>query len=160
MKHFLKYWKHYGFALEFGQPLRFAPSNQLVRRNVAAGDTLWLVTLIEKRLTLLGRLEIGSLHSKRSAAQILGRPLHSATEYAFACPGTEMLGIEIDLGPLASQLCFLSRSSGPQLAPLSLGDRRTVEWVRELKDGSARLLEHLIASHHARGLFCINREYH
>lgn len=71
MPHFLQYWKTYNPAREVGTPLDFAASAQFKR--VKPGDTLWIVALRQRRLTLLGRLIVGTVVSRSEAIKALGQ---------------------------------------------------------------------------------------
>lgn len=124
MRHFLQYWKTYNPASELGTPLDFAASAQFKKLN--PGDTLWIVALQERNLTLLGRLVVGEVVSRKRAVELLGDRIYDAPLVALAEAGTEHHIIEADIQKLASQLRFESvhdrldpeRAVGQQLQSL------------------------------------------
>jgi hypothetical protein len=65
-----------------------------------------IVALREHRLTLLGRLVVGSIAPRKKAVEQLGDRVYEAPLVALAEPGTEHPIIEADIQKLASQLRF------------------------------------------------------
>ena len=106
MRQFLQYWKNYHATREVGTPLHFAASAQF--KKVVPGDTLWIVALRKRRLTLLGRLVVGSVVPRSEAIRELADRVYDAPLVALAKPGTVQDIIEADIQQLASQLRFNS----------------------------------------------------
>ena len=63
MRHFLAYWKPNQIPLMVGKPLDHAGSAQF--RRVSPGDVVWIVTVHDGRLKLLGRIWVTDVVSRR-----------------------------------------------------------------------------------------------
>ena len=150
MRPFLQYWKNYNSAKELGSPLDFAASAQF--KKLMKGDVLWIVALREHRLTLLGKLIVGSVVPRKMAVEQLGDRVYDAPLVALAEPGTEQDIIEADIQELALQLRF--ESSHDRLDP-----ERTVgqqlQRLRELTNESVQKLQ--LALDHSGGLISSKR---
>src|SRR5258707_217082 len=120
MRHFLQYWKNYNSAKELGTPLNFAASAQF--KKLKPGDTLWIVALKQQRLTLLGRLIVGEVVSRRRAIKQLGDRVYDAPLVALADLGSDRAIIEADIRKLASQLRFQSHHDSSIRAEVCEGD--------------------------------------
>ena len=147
MRHFLQYWKNYNSAKELGTPLDFAASAQF--KKLKPGDTLWIVALKQQRLTLLGRLLVGEVVSRRLAIKQLGDRVYDAPLVALANPGTDRAIIEADIHKLASQLRFQSLHDRLSVhdSPLT----QQLQSLRELTPKTARLLRSVLDSSGAQG---------
>ena len=130
MLHFLQYWRMYDPTYELGKPLAFAASAQFKR--LKPGDTLWIVALRQQRLTLLGRLIVGKVVSRREAIREIGDRVYDAPLVALAEPGTEQDIIEADIQQLASQLRFNSSHDRLSLPHPERIDGKQLQSVREL----------------------------
>jgi hypothetical protein len=142
MRHFLQYWKNYNSATELGTPIDFAASAQF--KKLKPGDTLWIVALKQRRLTLLGRLIVGEVIPRRLAVKRLGDRVYDAPLVALAKPGTHRNISETDIDKLASQLRFQSIHDR-----LSIHDpQRTqqLQRLRELTPKTTKLLRSLLES--------------
>jgi hypothetical protein len=141
MRHFLQYWKTYD-PENLGTPLDHAASGQF--RRLHPGDTLWIVALMQQRLTLLGRLIVGEVVPKRLAIKLLGHRVYDAPLVALAKPGTDRAIIEADIQKLASELRFQSVHDR-----LSIHDpQRTqqLQSLRELTPKTIKLLRSVLES--------------
>ena len=140
MKHFLQYWKNYSSSAELGTPLLFSASNQFPKRNVSKGDSLWLVTLIEGRLTLLGHFQIDSVIGQAEAQRLLGPSIYLASTYAIPARGEERPIVEVDIQHHADHLRFLGNSVKLSFHDPEITDGKQLQSLRQLTDESVRLL--------------------
>jgi hypothetical protein len=144
MGHFLQYWKTYNPEKELGIPLDFAASAQFKR--VEPGDTLWIVALRQQRLTLLGRLIVGRVVSRREAIKELGDRVYDAPLVALATPGTGQDIIEADVQELASHLRFKSSQDRLVLPDPERTDGQQLQSIRELTLESSNALQSVLES--------------
>src|ERR1700685_1593961 len=144
MPDFLQYWKTYNPETEVGTPLDFAASAQFKR--VKPGDTLWIVALRQRRLTLLGRLVVGSVVSRTEAIKVLGKRVYDAPLVALARPGTEQDIIEAEIQQLASGLRFNSPKDRLSLPDLERTDGKQLQSMRELTPESIGVLQSVFES--------------
>lgn len=144
MRHFLQYWKNYNSAKERGTPLDFAASAQF--KKLMPGDSLWIVALREHKLTLLGRLVIGRIVSRKEAIKELGEKVYDAPLVALAEPGTEQDIIESDIQEIASQLRFTSKHDRLVLPDPELTDGKQLQALRNLTDKSSKMLQSVLNS--------------
>lgn len=70
MHHFLQYWKPDQIPLMVGKPLDHAGSAQFKR--VSPGDVVWVVTVHNGQLKLLGRIRVAEVVTREDA---LRRPI-------------------------------------------------------------------------------------
>jgi len=143
MRHFLQYWKTYNPEAERGTPLDFAASAQF--KKLMKGDVLWIVALREHRLTLLGKLVVGSVVPRKRAVEQLGDRVYDAPLVALAEHGTDQDILEADIQELSSQLRFESRHD-------RLDPERTVgqqlQRLRQLTNKSVQELQSALDSAH------------
>jgi hypothetical protein len=85
MRHFLQYWRTYNPERELGTPLDFAASGQF--KKLDPGDVLWIVTLRQQKLTLLGRLIVSKVVSRPEAIKELGNRVYDAPLVAIGRTG-------------------------------------------------------------------------
>jgi hypothetical protein len=138
MRHFLQYWRTYNPATEYGKFLDSAASAQF--RRVQPGDTIWIVALREQRLTLVGRLIIGEVISRREALKRLGRAIYDAPLVVLAKRGTELKAIEKDIQGLAGRIRFKSKADRLSLKNPQRTDGKEIQALRELTAESAGML--------------------
>lgn len=156
MAHFLKYWKWPTVQPRYDEAvptLRHMGSRQF--RRVAPGDVIWMVTVQPGTdiLFLVGKLTVGWIGDRDTAAQRLGNPrLWDAPLHVIAREVSEGWGQgepfkEISLRAVAGDLRFISpggrdrlRSSGGRVHPTQL------QTMRQLSGESAQLLTRLWAS--------------
>jgi hypothetical protein len=159
MRHFLQYWKTYDPEKELGTPLDFAASAQF--KKLKKGDVLWIVALREHKLTLLGRLLVGSIVPRQRAVEKLGDRVYDAPLVALAQPGTEHDITATDIQELASLLRFESAHDrfDPEKA---IGQQ--LQSLRQLRNESVQKLQSAldIAQHGQKNLprrnpICPNR---
>jgi Domain of unknown function (DUF3883) len=144
MRHFLQYWKTYNPAKELDTPLDFAASAQFKR--VEPGDTLWIVALKQHKLTLLGRLIVGKVVSRREAIKELGDRVYDAPLVALAETGTEQDIIEADIQPLAPLLRFNSPRDRLSLPDSGRTDGKQLQRLRELTLEASAVLQSVLDS--------------
>src|SRR2546426_10352206 len=144
MRHFLQYWRTYDPAKELGTPLDFAASAQF--RKLEPGDTLWIVALRQQRLTLLGRLSVGKVVSRREAIKELGDRVYDAPLVAIAKPGTDQGIIEADVQELAHQLRFNSSHDRLSLPDPERTDGKQLQSLRELTRETSKVLQTVLES--------------
>lgn len=137
--HFLLYWqpRWVDHHLEKNQPLKRIGSYHFER--LAAGDTVWVASVVRGRLCLAARIEAAEVLPRRAASERAGEEL-SARFYAFAKKGTARKPRKIDITPLARKVRFESERGcldpdNPRLWPMQL------QTMRKLTPASARLLE-------------------
>lgn len=135
MPHFLQYWKNY----QPGQFLAVSASKQFVRRKISVGDTLWLVTLLDKRLTLLGNMTIHEFVDPGEARRRFGRNLYPADTYAIPTQMPAGPIVETDISAIARKMRFNAASDRFRFGPSNpLG--RQLQSMRLLTAETAALL--------------------
>jgi hypothetical protein len=145
MQAFLSYWRpdNADATREHGPSLRHAANGQY--RHVRPGDHVWIVTVRQGRLFLIGRIIVGRVVDLDTAREALGNDdLYQADWHILPEPGTEMPLSEIDITDIASKLRFESERDR-----LSLKEGRVsaqqLQTMRRLDSNSAQRLEHSIA---------------
>ncbi len=133
-----------------GEPLRHTAGNLFRSRGVGSGDFVYVVTVLEGRLFLAGRIEVQSIVGQQEASTALAEDrLWEASEHIIARPGTDNPQRYRRQVPaeVVKQLRFIEHT-GPAVAPIvdsqGLLDRQTLRGVRELTPASAALLDRLI----------------
>lgn len=144
MRHFLQYWRMYSHQYEFNTPLNFAASAQFTR--LRPRDMLWIVAIIEGRLTLLGRLAVDRVVNRESAIKELGTDVYDAPLCAIAVRETVRNIVEVDIQPIAAQLRFASVKDRLRFAHPDSTDGKQLQTMRELTTESAAILEKLLES--------------
>jgi hypothetical protein len=138
MRHFLQYWKEHENNLGIGTTLDHSASAQFKR--VRQNDVLWIVTLIDGRLTLLGTIIVGKVVRQEEAEALFGdvweAPLHVIPK-----EGTEMKSIKADIHALAPALRFNSERDRLILANRSRTDGKQLQILRELTPGTVQQLQ-------------------
>lgn len=126
-----------------GVTLSHLGSEQLGRRKVAVGDTIWVVTVEAGRLYLLGRLVVGEfIVGQGNAEERLGETdLWVARYHVLSAEGTEEDFREVDITDIAEELRFHSERANR----LHLVDHK-VSWqqlqtMRTLTPATVALLE-------------------
>jgi len=141
VRHFLQYWKSAEADRISGKPLSVAGSGQFERIRLAKGDVLWIVTIRDRRLKLLGRLHVERIINKFEAEQLLPRDsLYQAEFYALSNPLAAGQAREVDINDLAPRLRF--KSAAPELVVVDEEvDGRQLQAIRELDLSCIPLLE-------------------
>lgn len=135
-RNFLNYWKN---GLNTGvQKLNHSASAQYSR--VEVGDVLWIVTLRNYRLTLLGPLLIHEIAGLREAQRKLGRKdLYPARLHALAALGSAERRRDIDIHDLSADLRFESERDHLVLHHGRI-DGKQIQTLRQLTEDSTHLL--------------------
>src|SRR5206468_1037169 len=92
-RYFTHYWANDTWAENShtqDKPFRHAASNLFRSRGVASGDFVYVVTVLEGRLFLAGRIEVDRVLGQDEAEAIIGEgPLWPADDHVVSKPGTE-----------------------------------------------------------------------
>jgi hypothetical protein len=107
-----------------------------------SGDVVWIVSVVQGRLYLVGRVEVGQVVNQSEAERILRNPLlWRASYHVIAAKGTKQPMKKIDATLLAHQLRFES-STAERLTVTPRGvDVQQVRSMRRLTPTSVILLE-------------------
>jgi hypothetical protein len=154
-RYFTTYWKNEQWERQrqraAGEPQGHISANNLRKKGIRPGDCLYVVTLIEGRLFLAGRIEVGEMLTQSQAESLFEQSLYSADDHILAREGSEM-AFDLDrVVPrnITTQLRFVKKREQP--VPLvfkgkGLLDQQTLRSIRELTYESARLLDALLDS--------------
>ncbi len=141
MRHFLKYWKSREADMVVGKPIDHAGSAQFTR--VKPDDLVWIVTLRDGRLKLLGRIVVSEVISQSQAqkrfADVYGAPIHIVAK-----SGTAKILEEHDIQDIASDLRFDSGHDRLIFKSLGKADGKQLQSLRELRPESANLLANVL----------------
>ncbi len=149
MRDFLQYWRTYSPEIGFGKPLTFSASAQFVR--LKPGDVLWIVALKQRRLTLLGRLEVATIENRENAVKQIGEDTYEAPLYALAKKDTVHDLIEIDIQELAARLRFNSVKGSLNLPDPDCTNGQQLQTMRELTPETTSLLQTVLHSNGKHG---------
>lgn len=138
---FLAFWRldTLDAALRGGKMLDYAASNQYSR--VKVGDTVWVVSVRAGRLRLVGRVAVGQVTDRETAARVVGSAgLWQADHYILPVPGTVRPVADIDIHHLVSELQFAGASG--RLTPDEEGavNGQQLQAMRRLAGNSPQLL--------------------
>jgi hypothetical protein len=152
-RYFTYYWTNQRWkarrAQSQGQPLRHIASTRFVRRGVAAGDHVYVVTVWHGELFLLGKLVVGALADAEAAAPWLGLPpeqLWAEADHILAAAATPMDFDRAVPAPITGKLRFVAAGPPKGLvfrAPGEL-DGQTLRSLRELTAESAARLDRML----------------
>lgn len=144
--HYLLYWKvDPVIRPQVGQhrTTAYAASSQL--RKTKPGDVVWIITVHEGHLYLLGRLQVEFVVDDTFIAQELVDPQrdewYEADWYAISNKYTIEPMRELDITPLAAQLQFVSHTSRHLDVVNGKVDVHQVRALRQLETISAQLLD-------------------
>ena len=145
---FLAYWKPSTLEAEsaVGGLLNHAASNQY--RRVAVGDTVWLVSVLDGRLRLIGRIIVGRIVDQAGAARELGTTnLWKADHHILPSPDTAHEFANLDVQHLASELRFMSAGGNDRLALAEdwSVNAQQLQTMRVLAPESVALLARVVA---------------
>lgn len=145
MADYLQYWKHSkNLALEVGSIPSFSASNQFIRRKIAVGDTIWLVTLLDSHLTLLGRLRVEALLNYSTARKRFGNSIYVARTYAVDAPEFATPLTQLDITRYGVNLRFEGGQDRLTPHPDGTIDGKQIQTIRKLSPESVRLLSELL----------------
>ncbi len=126
------------------KPLRHTSGNQFEKRNVKPGDYIYVVTVVNRQLYLIGRLQVDRICSQREAEQLMStKNLWEAGQHAIAKKSTSIRMQHDLLVPRkrAERLTFITRKG---CKTLGLIDGRRLQTMRELSEESAKMLDQLL----------------
>ena len=135
MNEYLIYWKNQKYYEDMGsEPMDHAPSNQFRKMGIGRDDILWVIMLKERRMYLLGRLEVGQVvQGTAKAERILGKTLWPGKYHAIAKRKTERSMTFLDMTRFAPRLRFAGKSDR---LPRHF-DGRSFQAIRRLTQDSA-----------------------
>lgn len=146
VRHYLLYWKvppHEREAIAEHRNTAYAASSYLKR--VTPGDVLWIITVHQHRLYLLGRLKVEFVVDDTSIAQELVEPQpdewQDADWYAISHRYTIEPMREIDITGLAAQLRFESDTAQTLDVENGKVDAHQLTTLRQLSRESAEQLD-------------------
>lgn len=122
--------------------------NQFLRRGVAPGDTVYIVNVLGGRLRLLSRITIDKIVSEQEAKKKFGDDVYPGKDQCLGKPGhsTPVSVSRYVPADVVRRLSFVN-SKGKEVPPKfrdadseSL-DGQTLRGVRQLTEGSAKLLD-------------------
>jgi hypothetical protein len=156
-RYFTHYWKkdtcdyHYDVLKFEGRPLDHTPGDSLIKRGAAVGDLIYVVTMRDGRLFLVGKMQVGKIiNSDEEAEACIGYEPWPAFRHLIAKSCTPMhFNRSV---PLSITRCLRFRtSSGVTLLKFRPEDRdkldpQTLRTPRELTPGSATELDGLLES--------------
>jgi hypothetical protein len=141
MAHRMQYWRPEVANCSVGA-LDHSGSDQFKRNIAARGDTLWIVSVVEGRLTLLGSFEIEKFISYATARKRFGKKNVWEAMNAVAVSGSVRDVEKIDIDDLLDRLEFVTHAGTSRLvrphSPSRLGLQ--LQRIRKLTEGSAMLL--------------------
>jgi hypothetical protein len=126
------------------KPLNQTAGNQFEKRNVQPGDYIYVVTVVNHQLYLIGRLQVDRICSQIEAERILKTTtLWEAGEHAIAKNGTAIPMRHNLLVPRnsAESLIFITQQGFTPLGPI---DGRKLQSMRELAEESAKILDKML----------------
>lgn len=139
MAEYLSYWRPSTVVDEVGEPIDHSGSEQFGR--LEPGDVLWFVSVLNRRLHLIGRQVVARVVSRSEAKAILGHDnVWPATYVAVAKPDEIMVAKRRDISKIASQLRFEGHVD--RLPPNFTG--QSLQTMRRLRPKSADLLERVL----------------
>jgi 5-methylcytosine-specific restriction enzyme A len=142
MRHFLQYLKVEQADTLQGTPLNHIASAQYKKIDLANGDILWIVSIRNYRLRLLGRLVVNHVVGQREAERLLHQEnLYEAPFHAIAEHNSLHEVHEQDIQDLAARLRFNSPNDRLVLATPQHVDGKQIQSIRELTFASVELLK-------------------
>lgn len=141
MQTLLAYWKPQTVDYEVGrgEPLNHSASEQFKRVDV--GDHVWLVTVRNGELSVVGRIIVGHVTDKAGAAKLLGTDdLWASNHHIVAETGTAQPTRDIVIPGLAKSLRFVSKRDRLAVDNDQVSAQQ-LQTMRILTPGSAAELE-------------------
>lgn len=131
-----------------GEPLVHTASNVFIDRGVERGDRIYVVTVKNGGLYLLGRLVVGVVCDLEYAAAALGYAPWEADDHLLASECTALRFDRRISHDVASRLTFEGARGPVKLAYKDIGvlDEQSLRGVRQLTDASADVLDQQLAS--------------
>lgn len=144
-------WRQYRASAADGELLDHAASNQFRDRGVAAGDYVYIVTVLHGALHLLTKLHVAAVCDAEQAADALATTADALWDAADHVVADESAPIDFDRQ--APETVVQSLRFQTPVGPKSLRfykpgaiDRQTMRGVRELTPESASILDQLLPS--------------
>lgn len=130
-----------------GEPLVHTASNVFVDRGIERGDRIYVVTVKDGGLYLLGRMVVGVVCDSEYAAAALGKPPWEAEDHLLASACTALRLDRRVSHDIASRLTFEGARGAVKLAYKDIGvlDEQSLRGVRQLTEASADVLDQLLA---------------
>jgi hypothetical protein len=152
-RYFTQYWANrtcndsvtYGRS---GKLLDHTAGNRFREHGVEAGDTVYVVTVRQGRLFLVGRMSVWKVCDEAEAVAALDYDPWEARDHILAaCATRARFDFEVPL-EVTKRLLFQSSkfSKPPLFIEPGVLDHQTLRGVRELDPASARLLDELLPS--------------
>jgi hypothetical protein len=128
------------------KPLYHTAGNQFKKRNVQPGDYIYIVTVVNHQLFLIGKIQVDRVCSQIEAERILKTTnLWKAGEHVIAKNGTA-IPMRHNL-PVprksAENLIFITQQGFTSLGPI---DGRKLQTMRELAEESAKTFDKMLQS--------------
>jgi 5-methylcytosine-specific restriction enzyme A len=141
MRHFLQYWKVEQADRLNGKPLDQAASAQYEKIGLSKGDVLWIVTIRNHGLRLLGRLLVDDVVGQSEAEAILQQKnIYESPFHAIADRDTIHEVNEQNIQDLAEGIRFHSHNDRLVLESPNRVDGKQIQAIRELTLSTAELL--------------------
>ncbi len=140
-RHFLAYWqpKEHDKALRRGRPLTYAASNQYSR--VEPGDTVWIVSIRDGSLRLIGRMLVDQVCDREAAKTILDEDdLYPAKYYVIPATESVRMAKDIDIHHLVPRLRFESKKDHLEVDQNGHLHGGQLQSIRRLTEDSTVLL--------------------
>lgn len=153
MRYFTHYWRNEASKFTQGRWLKHAAGRWFTSRGVRIGDAVYVVTVKDGSLYLVGRMLVGGIVNQKIAEGILGRAIYYDREHLLAQAGSASeISFERQVSPrVVRQLRVRSRDRRtPVFVDGKRLDRQTFRNVRELTRASAGLLERNLRREGAR----------
>ena len=149
-RYFTHYWRNKtcrDHEEDVGKPLDYIAGNLFRERGVKEGDVVYVVTVKQGRLFVIGRLTVGQMCGAAEAARIIDpEDLYPANEYIIASSATPMrFDVEVP-SEVTQNLLFVAspHSKPPRFREPAYLDQQTLRAVRELEPASAKELDELL----------------
>jgi hypothetical protein len=128
-----------------GEPLGHAAGSRFSSYGIEPGDFVYIVAVLQGKLYLLGKMQVGKIVTKDEARRLLGVEPYDAPEHVIASACTQARLTEVPV-TISKELSFLSGSSKKGLAfrEEDVLDPQTVRVIRELDAESASRLDELL----------------
>ncbi len=141
-RYFLQYWTLPSalFNVDQGEMLNHTAGNQLGK--LRAGDILWMATIQDGALYILGSFRVGQITNQKTAERLLGPGLWIADWHALALSNpTSPIGFRRLPMRLAKRLCFESDRSPSLTIRNGKIEAQQLQAIRQLTEQSAALLQ-------------------
>ncbi len=136
----MAYWLPDTVDRELGRRIDYMGSSQFGR--VGSGDTLWIVTVREGSLRLVGRMRVGEIVDEATALARTGRDdLWNASLHAIAEPGRGVVASDIDISDIAEAIEIESRDRPRLMINAGRVNPQSLQRMRVITPGTVELLQ-------------------